>query len=88
MKIIWSDFALNSLIDIYKYYKEVAGINVAVKIKRSIFQATKQLIQHPKSGQIELSLEKLKEGHRYLVNGNYKIIYKKVNEGIFNYRYI
>jgi plasmid stabilization system protein ParE len=31
MKIIWSDFALKSFIDIYKYYKEVAGINVAVK---------------------------------------------------------
>jgi plasmid stabilization system protein ParE len=24
----------------------------------------------------------MKEGHRYLVSGNYKIIYKEVNEGI------
>jgi len=34
------------------------------------------------SGQIEGNLQKLGEDHRYLVEGNYKIIYKKVKEGI------
>ena len=82
MKIIWSDFSSEILIKIFQYYKEKAGYSVAQKIKSNIFQSTKQLIKHPTSGQIELTLENLCEGHRYLVEGNYKIIYKRVNQGI------
>jgi plasmid stabilization system protein ParE len=29
MRVIWSDFATSNLYDIYKYYKETAGENVA-----------------------------------------------------------
>ena len=82
MKIIWTDFASNTLSEIYTYYKEVAGENVAKKIKTNIFSTTRQLEKHPYSGQIEKTLEKLEEGHRYLVDGNFKIIYKEVKEGI------
>ena len=39
-------------------------------------------MQNPDSGQIEPVLEILKEGHRYLVSENYKVIYKKVSEWI------
>jgi toxin ParE1/3/4 len=82
MKIIWSDFASETLQEIYKYHKEVAGETVAKRIKENIFQSSKQLISHPASGQIEKTLEQLGEGHRYLVNSNYKIVYKKIKEGI------
>jgi len=82
MKIIWSDFASKILLDIFLYHKKVAGKNIASKIKTKIFNSTKQLIQHPNSGKIEKSLEQLSEGHRYLVSGNYKVVYKKVKEGI------
>lgn len=82
MRIIWSDFSSEILIEIYQYYIEKAGSPVAQKIKSNIFKSTKQLIKHPTSGQIELTLENLGEEHRYLVEGNYKIIYKKVKEGI------
>ena len=38
MKVIWSDFAIDFLYNIYKYYKEVAGENVAPKNKvKNIF---------------------------------------------------
>jgi len=47
MKIIWTDFASNTLSEIYKYYKEVAGENVAKKIKTNIFSTTRQLEKHP-----------------------------------------
>jgi len=40
------------------------------------------LAKFPESGQIENSLNEMNEGHRYLVDGNYKIIYKKISEGI------
>ena len=82
MKIIWSDFASNTLKKNYQYHKEVAGKIIAKKLKSKIFRSTKQLINHPDSGQIEESLKQLREGHRYLVSGNYKIVYKKVTEGI------
>ena len=82
MKIIWSDFATCTLLEIYQYYKLNASPTVARKIKSEILVTTKQLIKHPYSGQIEFNLEKLKEGHRYLVQGNYKIIYNEVKEGI------
>jgi len=82
MKVIWSEFAISSLYDIYEYYKEEANENVAKKIKSRIFTATRQLKQHPDSGQIEINLLSLNEGYKYLVEGNYKIIYKKITEGI------
>lgn len=82
MKIFWSDFASETLKDIYDYYLEVAGEKVAKKIIKRIFTTTTQLSDHPESGQIEEALEQLEEGHRYLVNNNYKIVYKKTPEGI------
>jgi toxin ParE1/3/4 len=82
MKVIWSDFAAQALKDIFDYHKEVAGRNIAQKLKAKIFDSTRQLQKYPGSGQVESSLEELVEGHRYIVRGNYKIIYKKVREGI------
>jgi len=82
IKIIWSDFASKTLAEIFEYHKEVADKNVAQKIKTNIFSSTKQLLKYPQSGQIEKSLVILNEGHRYLVSGNYKIVYKKIKEGI------
>ena len=82
MKLIWSEFAKEALSDIFKYYKKAAGIKVATKIKADIFISTKQLVNQPFSGQIEMTLEQLGEGPRYLVCGNYKIVYKQVEEGI------
>ena len=82
MKIVWSDFAADTLKDIFDFYKQKASPSVARKIKSDIFSATKPLIKFPKSGQIELNLEQLKEGHRYLVESNYKIVYKNIPEGI------
>ncbi len=82
MKVIWTDFATDSLFEIYKFYKEAAGINVARRIKLNIFTATRQLIKHSLSGQVETNLQKLGEDHRYLVEGNYKIIYRRIKEGV------
>ena len=82
MKVFWSDFSIKILIEIHKFYKEQAGLKIADKIKTGIFKSTKQLIKHPFSGQEELLLKSLNQGHRYIVEGNYKIIYKPIPEGI------
>ncbi|HEY3372393.1 MAG TPA: type II toxin-antitoxin system RelE/ParE family toxin [Prolixibacteraceae bacterium] len=81
MKIIWSDFASEMLVEIYQFYKVKASSVIARKIKIEIFTATQQLKKHPGLGPIEINLEKINEGHRYLVKGNYKIIYKEVLKG-------
>lgn len=82
MKILWSDSSIEMLLEIYNYYNEKASPAIAKKIKTDILTATRQLKKHPASGQIELSLEQLNEGHRFLVKGNYKIIYKEIPEGL------
>ena len=80
MKVSWTNFALNSLHDIFAYYKENVSVIVARNIKDNILSSTRQLEQHPLSGSVEALLTDLNEGHRYLIRGNYKIIYKIQNK--------
>ncbi|MRX47298.1 type II toxin-antitoxin system RelE/ParE family toxin [Pedobacter puniceum] len=82
MKIIWTNFAIENLKAITKYYAKVAGKSIAYKIKTEIFKSTKQLKHYPDSGQEEIFLKQLNEGYRYIVSGNYKVIYKRVAEGV------
>ncbi|REC51058.1 MULTISPECIES: type II toxin-antitoxin system RelE/ParE family toxin [Chryseobacterium] len=82
MKIIWTEFAIEDLKIIFDYYASKANKNIAHKIRKQIFKSTKQLIQNPQSGQLELHLEKLNQQHRYILSGNYKIIYKLNHEYI------
>ena len=76
MEIIWTDFAIENLKIIFDFHIVKANKKTAHKIRIQILNATKQLINHPASGQKELHLEKLKKDYRYVLSGNYKIIYK------------
>ncbi len=82
MKVIWSNFASDNLSEIYKYFKEVSGEPVAQSILSNLFSSAEQLKTHPDSGQIEETLTSLNDGHRYIFSDNYKIVYKRVGEGI------
>ena len=83
MKIIWSEFDISELKNIYDYYKINVSIRIARQLKSFILGATSQLITYPESGQIEENLQELNEGHRYLVEGNYKIIYKRIGKIVY-----
>lgn len=83
MEIIWSNFAINSLKGIFDYYSINVNRKVAYKIKKQILASTKQLISNPKSGQTEFYLDELKQNHRYILTGNYKVIYRIDKETIF-----
>lgn len=83
MQIIWSDLAVKNLKGIFDYYTTKLNRKIAQKIRREILASTKQLIHNPESGQIEFYLGKLKQNHRYLFSGNYKIIYRIENDKIF-----
>jgi toxin ParE1/3/4 len=82
-KIIWTNHAISELKNIFLYYRIVANDTVANKIKSSVFNATKPLIKQPFIGAIEENLIELKQEHRYLVSGNYKIIYLIIHEDIY-----
>lgn len=75
MKIQWTQFAETKLQEIFDYYKRVASIQIAHKIKTKIFKRTRILKNHPRAGPVEELLLNEEEEYRYLVEGNYKIIY-------------
>lgn len=81
-KIVWSAFASQMLQNIYYYHEEHASVAVAQHILSGLFTSTRQLETFPESGQIEKNLKHLKEEHRYLISGNYKIIYKLLESEI------
>ena len=83
LKIVWTKFAIFELKGIYKYYKCNASISVAWNIKKKIFASVKQLQNRPLSGAIEDNLIDSEHKYRYLVEGNYKIIYRCNNEIIY-----
>ena len=76
MRIIWTAFAIDTLKSIVEYHKEVASLKVAGKIRKEIFSSTRHLLKYPHSGQTELLLTDLNENYRYILSGNYKVIYK------------
>ena len=82
-QIKWTNFAISELKNIFLYYRMVAGEKAAEKIRKSILLATTPLIKQPFIGAIEENLTELKQGHRYLVEGNYKIIYRIIDNEIY-----
>jgi plasmid stabilization system protein ParE len=75
LKVFWTDTALYQLKDIFEYYKKNANLKVARKIIKRIVNETIYLEKNPRIGQREFLLENRKKEFRFLVVGNYKIIY-------------
>ncbi|HPE55540.1 MAG TPA: type II toxin-antitoxin system RelE/ParE family toxin [Bacteroidales bacterium] len=77
LRTFWTDSARYQLEDIFDYYKNKANIRIARKLVKRIIERTIQLEQNPNSGAKELLLSNRKFEYRYLVEGNYKIVYWK-----------
>lgn len=80
MKIIISDTAESNLKSIYNYYKSVANIKIARSIKNAILDSIESIPIFSEMYQEEEYLESEKSGHRRVISGNYKIIYRIVNK--------
>ena len=76
MKIVITDFAEAKLKEIFLYYKREATLTIAKKIKRKIFNKIKLTIDNPLIGTEDNYLKHLSLGHRNLIEGNYKIVYR------------
>jgi len=83
MKVFWTKFALDSLSEIYRYYKENVSVTIANNIRQGVLTSTSQLEKHSLSGIIEELLLDLDEDHRCIIRGNYKVIYKIQNKKIY-----
>jgi toxin ParE1/3/4 len=75
LEVFWSQFAEDKLQDIFSYYKFRAGSKTASKIVDEIVDSTILLEQYPQSGVLEAFLTDRYYEFRYLISGNYKIIY-------------
>ena len=74
-KILWTDFAINQLKDIFDYHLIQASPNVAQKLVQKIIDATIILEINPISGRKEDVLADRHQEFRFVIVKNYKIIY-------------
>ncbi|MHA6246708.1 type II toxin-antitoxin system RelE/ParE family toxin [Pontibacter sp. CAU 1760] len=75
LKVVWTNTASAQLEGVFDFYKTTASLTVARKIVKSLVQKTASLAQQPRKGQREVLLADRQKEYRYLVEGNYKIIY-------------
>lgn len=80
MKVVWTELAKSQLKEACQYYKEAASANVAASIKSKVYEKTKKLSRFPEMGQRESNPLVAAMNYRYLVSGNYKIVYRIVLE--------
>ncbi len=80
IKVLWSDRSLSQLEDIFDYYSDTAGKRIAKKLVKRIISKTIRLEKNPLIGSKEILLDSREFEYRYLVEGNYKIIYRFNNQ--------
>ena len=74
-KIIWSQFAKVQLRRIFNYHLSATSEQVALRLVEKITFCVNILKDNPQAGNREESLVTYPQGFRYLVEGNYKIVY-------------
>ena len=74
-KIIWSQSAKAQLREIFSYYTAVASEQTALRLVDKIASRVNILRNNPQAGSREESLAAYPQEFRYLVEGNYKIVY-------------
>jgi plasmid stabilization system protein ParE len=74
-KILWTDFTINQLKDIFDYHLIKASPNIAQRLVQKIIDATIILENNPKSGRKEDLLADRHQEFRFVIVKNYKIIY-------------
>lgn len=78
MKVVLTDQSLERLENSLQFYLEDLQIPKAkvIQIKNRLIKSARRLEKLPYKGQYEPYLVKLKQGHRRLIEGNFKIVYR------------
>ena len=74
VQVVWSDEALNDLETIYDFIAEDSQ-PAAQRIVESILSRSRQLESFPESGARQQAIKSNNKEYRYLIEGNYKVIY-------------
>jgi len=82
MNVVWTRPAKKDLKGIFNYFKQKVSLNIALNIINSIFSKTSILETHSIGVREEL-LAHLKQEHRYIIDGNYKVIYFIHNKTVY-----
>ncbi len=80
MKVFWTELAKFQLKEACQYYKEIANAKIAASIRSKIFEKTRKLSRYPEIGQQESNPLVAAMNYRYLVAGNYKVVYRIISE--------
>lgn len=85
MKVVLTDQSLERLENSLLFYIEELEIpkEKVVQIKNKLLKRARSLSKQPHKGQYEPYLAKLKQGHRRLVEGNFKIVYRVESDVIY-----
>ena len=80
VEIEWSEIALDDLKEIHEYISKDSKL-YADRYINKLFTRVDQLETHPKSGRIvpEYNMEIIRE----LIEGNYRIVYKIIQNSVF-----
>jgi len=82
MRLIYTDHALESLERSLSYIASKYSPRKALKVRDKLFARAATLLAYPESGQVEEYLSELELGHRRLIEGHHKIIYRLEQEDI------
>jgi len=82
MNIIWTKPAKKDLRKIFNYFKNKVSLKIANKIANSILTNT-SILETQNIGAKEQILSQLKQEHRFIIDGNYKIIYFINNDIVY-----
>jgi len=75
MEVFLAEPAERSLQQIFYFYSELASEEIALKVVNGILDKVETLNTFPERGKLEFYLSELKQGHRFIIKGNYKVIY-------------
>ncbi len=83
MKLVYTEQALVSLEETLEFYSTKVSFEKLIQIRDQILDKADTLIKHPFSGRKEPYLEHLGLGHRRIIEGHCKIIYRVEGEYIY-----
>lgn len=83
MNVVITDFAKKRIRRIYRYYKDKGLTKVGQKLRLNIVAKAKLLKKQPYMGTIEENTKNLNKEYRFIVTGNYKIIYTVESPNIY-----
>jgi toxin ParE1/3/4 len=83
MKLVYTEQAIESLKEALEFIAPKVSDKKLAQIRNQILDAADTLLLQPLKGQKEPYLAHLELGHRRLIEGNYKIIYRVVGDYIY-----